>query len=331
MATPLMTTNTSFQKQSKVIHRDYLNERNDIPEQWRRFFNEYTPPKRGSFIQYMPIVGLGNFYQKDEGAAPVFDSPSEGLPFFTKFSTYSLAVMISKEARREDPLDLIARAPKLLAKSARDSKDKITVAMYNFAFSGGKLLPDGQPLISANHLMDPQISPTGGVYSASGLTYSNSLGASQLTPEALMDGDTLMESLIDDRGKKDKRTLRKLIVPNNPVLIQIAQEIVGTPTAPYENLKKKNVQENRWEVLVNRDLSSQYNWFLQAGNGEPGEDCHALTVWIRWNDGDKEWGWNTFTDPMTGNYCIISSFRLAIGAWQWQGIVGSTGAGPIAG
>jgi hypothetical protein len=331
-STGLMTTQTSFTKQTHVIHKEYMQWRDDIPEQWRTFFNEYTAPKKGRFVQFMPIIGLGRFQQKPEGAAAVYDAPHEGRMFFTSFSTYALGVSITKEGRIEDPLDLMAKAPKFLAQSARDTKDKIAVGMYVFAFGGGKLLPDGQPLISAAHPMDPQVSPTG-FYSGSGIYQSNSLGNMQLTPETLMYADNLSQSWVNDRGLKAKKTLTRLVIPNNSVLEQIAQEIVGTPTHPNEINRKDNPQHNRWKVQVNRDLVSQSQFFLQAENGEPGEDCHGLTVWIRWNDGDSKGGngFHSFEDQQTQNRVIISSFRLAIGAWDWPGIVGSLGGGPVSG
>jgi hypothetical protein len=333
MASTLMTTATSFQKQSHVIHKDYLAERDNIPEQWRAYFNEYTAPKKGRFVQFMPIYGLGRFAQKQEGTAPLFDAPREGPMFFTEFSTYALGVSITKEGRIEDPLDLFAKAPRLLSKAARDTKDKITVGMYNFAF-GPKRLPDGQYLISANHPMDPIVTgrSTNGVVitSGSGIYQSNSLGNQQLTPEVLMAGDVLSQSWLDDRGKKDERELIDLVIPNNPVLVQIAQEIVGTPTHPYTIARKENPQHNRWTVKVNRDLASQYQYFLQAAKGEPGEDCHALTVWMRWNDGSAN-GWKTYIDNITENRVVISSFRIAQGAWDWKGIVGSLGGAPVSG
>lgn len=333
MATSIMTTATSFQKQSHVIHKDYLAVRFTVPEQWRAYFNEYTAPKKGKFVQFMPIYGLGRMGYKQEGDAPLFDAPREGPMFFSSFSTYALGVSITKEGRLEDPLDLIAKAPKLLAKSARDTKDKLFVGMYVNAYT--KPLPDGQPLISANHPMDPEVQAYSAngqtIRSQSGIYQSNSLGNAQLTPETLMQADMLSQSWLDDRGLKDERELVDLIIPNNPVLAQIAQEIVGTPTHPYTIAKKENPQYNRWNVKINRDLVNQYGFFLQGHKGEPGEDCHALTVWMRWDDGDRDLGFHTYIDNITQNKVIISSFRAANGAWDWKGIVGSLGGGPVAG
>jgi hypothetical protein len=330
MASTIMTTNTSFTKQTHVIHKVYNQWKNDIPEQWRNYFNEFTPAQKTRFITFMNLIGLGNFYQKDELDAPVFDSPREGSLFTTEFSTYALGVQISKEGRLEDPLDLMAKAPKMLAQSARDTKDKIAVSMYAFAFGGGKFTPDGQPLISAAHVMNPIVTPTG-VTSGSGIYQSNSLGNMQLTPETLAYADMLSQSWVNDRNLKAHKTLRDLVIPNNSVLAQIAQEIVGTDTHPYTIARKENPQHGRWTVKINRDLPNQYNYFLQAGKGEPGEDCHCLTVWFRWQDGSKPNGFTSFKDQMTQNDVVISSFRLAIGAYDWPGIVGSLGGGPVAG
>jgi hypothetical protein len=327
-----MTTATSFQKQSKVIHKDYLAFRDSIPAQYEPHTNEYTPPKYGKFVQFMPVIGTGAFFEKDEGQPPALDALSEGIPVMATFSTYALAVMCSKESKIEDPLNLFAKAPRALRKSAKNTIDKIVVKMLALAFSQSQTMSDGQPLISGAHLMNPQISQGGPIYSASGLTYSNSLGNSQITPESLMDGDMLSQNLIDDRGNKDETTLRTLLIGSNPVQAQIAQEVVGTPTHPNEINRKKNLQHNRWDVQVWRDIpiSPTFNpWFLMAGKGDPGEDCHGLTVWFRWKDGQSGNGYHSFIEPWTQSPVVVISFRLATMAWKWQGIVGSMGGGGV--
>ena len=178
----LVTTNTPYQAATKVLERDYLNELDLIPQQYEPIINTYTPKDRRRFIQFLPYTGLGDMAEKDEGTAPIFDSPNEMIPFYTTFSTYALGGMVTYEASIEDPLDLLAKIPRMLAQSERDTIDKLAVGMLNLGFSAAKPLPDGQPLFSTAHPLDPVVTPTG-VVSRSGLTYSNSLGNAQLTPE----------------------------------------------------------------------------------------------------------------------------------------------------
>lgn len=322
MAGPLVTTNTSFQAATKLLDAKYKDELSSVPPQYQVVLNEYTPKDKKRYVQMLPYTGLGQFVQKGEGEAPLFDSPNEMIPFQAVFSTYALAAAVSREAQVEDPIDFLSELPEMFAKAARNTKDQLAVAQLNLAFSPLKPIADGQPLISTSHPLNPIVTPTG-VVSRIGQTYSNSLGNSQPTPEALRGAELQFEQMLDDRGKKDKRT--PVWVVCHPQMSQIFEEIIGTPTAPYENTRKVNIQYNKWKVFAWRDLSSPYAWFVMGDKGKPGSDCHGLTVWFRWQQ-----DFDSFRDPLTKNRVIVDSFRMAQGAWTWRGISGSAGAGAVA-
>ena len=322
MALSLWTTNAPFQAATHQLDEKYKDELNNVPPQYTVCINEYTPKDRRRYVQMLPYTGLGNFPEKGEGAAPVFDSPNEMIPFTAIFSTFALAAAVSREATVEDPLDILAELPAMMAKSSRNTKDLLAVGMLNNGFSPSKPLPDGQPLFSGAHPLNPVVTPTG-VVSNIGQTFSNSLGNSQPTPETIRAGELLFETMLDDRGKKDKRTPETLVF--HPQMSQIFEEITGTPTAPYENTKKVNIQYNKWKLFAWRDLSSPYAWFMLGPKGKPGSDCHGLTVWFRWQS-----DFDSFRDPLTKNRIVMDSFRMALGAWTWRGSVGSQGAGAVA-
>ena len=322
MALNLWTTNGPFQAATHQLDEKYKDELNNVPPQYTVCINEYTPKDRRRYVQMLPYTGLGNMPEKDEGAAPTFDSPNEMIPFTAVFSTFALAAAVSREATVEDPLDILAELPGMMAKSSRNTKDLLAVGMLNNGFSPAKPLPDGQPLFSGSHPLNPVVTPTG-VVSNIGQTFSNSLGNTQPTPESIRAGELLFETMLDDRGKKDKRTPEMLVF--HPQQSQIFEEITGTPTAPYENTKKVNIQYNKWKLFAWRDLSSPYAWFMLGPKGKPGSDCHGLTVWFRWQS-----DFDSFRDPLTKNRIVMDSFRMALGAWTWRGSVASAGAGAVA-
>ena len=322
MAGPLWVTNSPFQASTKAITEKYKDETNAVPAQYTVIMNEYTPKDRRRFVQMLPFTGLGNLIQKGEGEAPTFDSPNEMIPFTAIFSTYALAAAVSKEATLEDPLDIMSELPGMFVKSNRNTKDLLAVSQLNLGFSSLKLLPDGQPLFSTAHVLNPIVTPTG-VVSRIGQTFSNSLGNSQPTPESIRAGELLFETMLDDRGKKDKRTPVWLVF--HPQMSQLFEEITGTPTAPYETTKKVNIQEGKWKLFAWRDLSSPYAWFMLGDKGRPGSNCHGLSVWFRWQS-----NFRNFRDDMTENRIFADSFRMAQGAWTWRGAVGSAGAGAVA-
>ena len=322
MATGLYTTNNSFIASTHLLDEKYKDETDSVPAQYDVIMNTYTPKDRKRYVQMLPYTGLGNFIQKGEGEAPTFDSPNEMIPFTAVFSTYALAAAVSREATVEDPLDILTEIPSMMAKSARNTKDLLAVAMLNLGFSGLKLLPDAQPLFSPAHVLNPVVTPTG-VVSRIGQTFSNSLGNTQMTPESIRAGELLFETMLDDRGKKDKRT--PIWIVCHPQMSQIAEEITSSPTAPYENTRKTNIQYNKWKIFAWRDLSNPYAWFMLGNKGKPGGDAHGLTVWFRWQS-----DFDSFRDPMTKNRIVMDSFRMAQGAWTWRSAVGSQGAGAVA-
>src|ERR1700728_829854 len=249
MAGPLWTTNSSFQASTRMFDEKYKDERDAIPAQYTVVLNEYSPKDKRRFVQFLPYTGLGQFSSKPEGEAPKFDTPNEMIPFTAVFSTYALASSVSKEAQVEDPLDIMADLPGMMAKASRNTKDVLAVSMLNFGFSAP--IYDQQPLFSTIHPLNPIVTPTG-VVSRIGQTFSNSLGNSQPTPETIRAGELLFSMMPDDRGKKDSRTPVTLVF--HPQMSQLFEEITGTPTAPYENTRKVNIQHNKWKLFAWRDL-----------------------------------------------------------------------------
>lgn len=322
MATPLWVTNSSFIASTHLLDDKYKDELSTVPPQYPGIINEYTPKDRKRYVQFLPYTGLGNFVQKGEGAAPTFDSPNEMIPFTAQFSTFALACAVSREAQVEDPLDMLAEIPAMMAKAARNTKDLLAVSMLALGFSAAKPIADGQPLFSTQHPLNPIVTPNG-VLSRIGQTYSNSLQNLQPTVESIRGAELLFAQMLDDRGKKDSRTPITLVF--HPQMSQIFEEITGTPTAPYELAKKNNIQYNKWKLFAWRDLPNPYSWFMLGNKGKPGDDCHGLTVWFRWQS-----DFDSFRDPMTKNRIILDSFRMALGAWTWRGAVGSSGAGAVA-
>lgn len=322
MANALWTTNSPFIASTHLLDAKYKDELSNVPPQYTVCINEYTPKDKRRYVQFLPYTGLGNFRQKGEGDAPTFDAPNEMIPFTAIFSTYALASAVSREATVEDPLDILAELPGMMAKACRNTKDLLAVGMHNNAFSPAKPISDGQPLCSSAHPLNPIVTPTG-VVSRIGQTFSNSIGNTQPTPESIRSMELLFETMLDDRGKKDKRTPETLVF--HPQMSQIFEEINGTPTAPYENTRKINIQHAKWNLFAWRDLSSPYAWFMMGPKGKPGSDCHGLTVWFRWQS-----DFDSFRDPLTKNRIVTDSFRMAVGSWTWRGITGSAGAGAVA-
>jgi phage major head subunit gpT-like protein len=318
-----VSTRTSTQAQTKVLEKAYINASQEEPPLYDQFFNVITTNSKRSFATWLPIADLGTLEWKGEGQAPAYDQPYELIPYTANFFSYALAVKATEEADLEDPENYVGKIPGMLADSCRESKDLIFWNAVNTGFDPRVLGTDGVPLFSTAHPLGPISTPTG-VVSSIGANFSNSLGATALTPEALQQARILFRTLLTDRGKPDHRTPRTLMVPES--MEKVAKEISGSDQAPFSTDNRTNVlkgSDTGIKVMTNRYLTQQNAWYLCAGKGDPfsGKDNHQLFVAFKWDNRYKAW-----TDPETDNYSQKTSFRCTYGFAGWRGIVGALGS-----
>jgi hypothetical protein len=294
----------------------FINASTTIPKQYPRLFNEFnTDPKR-SIATVMPIAELGLFKGRQvEGAAFSMDSPSELIPITFTYSTYGLASAVTEEAELEDPLNLQAMLPKMLANSERYTQD---ITIWNTINLGASpLVPgsDGLPLFATNHPLGPIVTATG-VGSLTGQTFSNSLVNAPLTPESYRQAEILFETLLTDRGLPDRRTVKFLVC--SPQMAKTAQEVLGAKLAPYTNQNQPNTANDQAEIMVVRYITSPTFWMLAAGPGDwrNGGDANSLVVGYKWQSRVHSW-----YDNPTGNYGIRDSYRNTFGFVNWRGLV----------
>src|ERR1700676_990770 len=201
----IITTRTSIQAASKVLEKAFTNRAQKVPPLYQSYFNIIkTDPKR-SFASFLPIAELGTLRFKDEGTVPVFDQPFELIPYTTNYFTYALAAMVTEEGQLEDPINLMGKLPAMLSDAEQQSKDLTFWNTINFGYNANVVGTDGLSLFNTAHPLGPIATPTG-VVSSIGQTFSNSLGATQLTPEALQQAYILFETLLSDRGLPARRT-----------------------------------------------------------------------------------------------------------------------------
>jgi hypothetical protein len=315
-----VNTRTSTQLQTKVLEASFYNEiKAGVPPVYQSIVNVITPPAKRSVFTALPLAGLGTTEFKGEGQAPAYDQPYELIPISATFFTYALAVKATEEAQDDDIGNLVSEVPQQLARSSRVSKDLVINQIFNLAFNGNVIYNDGQPLISTLHPLGPISTPTGIVASAG--TFSNSLGPTALTPEALQQAYILFATLLNDRGLPDQRTPRTLMVP--VPMVKLAQEIVGSAKAPFTADNQINVLEGTVQVFGNRYLTNNNAWFVLGNQGDPfkGGDNHQLFAAFKKISAYKAW-----RDDETGNYNQKVSDRYTFGAAGWRGLVGSQGS-----
>lgn len=308
------STNTNEQSQTKQLVKTYWKTYVKAPPMFEVVFNTPKWPANRSFATTMPIVGMGLYGLKPEGAPPKYDNMQEGTPTTFTFATFALAYKITEEGREEDPERLYRRLPEMLAYSGVVSKEILVWTVFNLAFNGvGSVQPvlgtDGQPLVSSTHLLE----------GAPGQQYSNNGGATSLSPESFQNALLNYQLIPDDKGLPTYRTPKQLIV--HPNIISLGQTVLHSELYPYSSENRPNLTKGATALFSPRYLTLQNSWFLAAGKGDEEGDTHSLVAPFHWRDRVRTW-----EDDETGNESQRASFRLSTGWEDWRGFYGAIGA-----
>ena len=160
----IINTRTAYQAAKLVLEKAYTNRAQKVPPYYTKYFNIIkTDPKR-NFATWLPLIEMTTLRFKQEGTAPTFDQPYEGIPFTTNFFTYSLAAQVTEEAQLEDPINLMGKIPAMLADSEQVTKDVLFNNVLNLGYT--ILGSDGVPLFSTAHPLGPIAAPGSGVISS---------------------------------------------------------------------------------------------------------------------------------------------------------------------
>jgi hypothetical protein len=315
----ILNTRSSVQAATKVLEKAFTNRAQKVPPLYKKFFNVISTDPKRSFATFLPYAEIGTLRYKPEGQAPTYDQPFELIPSTFNYFTFSLAAAITEEAQLEDPIGFLGKVPEMLADAEQVTKDLTFWNTLNLGFNTAVNGADGQPLFSTAHPLAPRSIPGQGVVSMIGATFSNSLGALQLSAEALQQAYILFETLLSDRGLPARRTPVYLLC--GPQLAKVAEEILGTPYAPYTNQNQVNTARETVQLMVVRYITSPTFWCIAAAPGDIQGDSHSLVVGHKWENRVSSW-----MDPSTKNFNMATSFRSTYGFIGWRGIVGSQGA-----
>jgi hypothetical protein len=300
-----------FRLASTVVTKKYSNTTKKVGETYSEILNEIPADKR-AFIQIQEYTGMGVMSQMIDGQAPPLDKPQELNAFTATFLKYGLGYEYTEDAEDDDAPNFLAQCASDLAYSRIITEEQLYWNIFNQAFNAGVTGTDGVPLCSSAH-------PAAAL---PGLTQSNTGANLALSPEALFAARLSFKALYDQRGLPITRTPRWLLVPLE--LENTAGEILGSDDYPYSDENRKNMEAAKITKLrpkVSRYLTSPTAWFLLAGKGEPGSDCHGAFVSHKYKDRQKTW--------VEAKYSIFGHkayFRSTWGFYTWYGIWGTQGS-----
>lgn len=316
----LLTTRDQWYAQTRVQQAIVSNRAMEEPPWYPNIFQEIENDPKRTFLAIGAYAEMGLLQPKPEGAVPTYDEPFELIPSHFEFATFGIMTSITLEATYEDPMDLMGKLAPMMADSERVTKDVYYMSTINQGYNPVVTMSDGQPLFSQNHLLGPIASGVGPI-SAIGQTYSNSLGAVQLTAESLRAAELLLALMRSDRGLPQTRLQMYLMV--HPSLDKIAKEVTGSPNAPTSSDNRVNTEHQAATVLSNQYLVNENAWYLIAApQGINPQSGQSLITSHKFQNSVKVW-----YDPPTRNWNISDMFRSTWGARDWRGLVGSQGAG----
>lgn len=308
----LLTTRTQFSQhyldtQLPVLDHFINDGYNYRPDQYPMFFN--VSNMTNSISQAAESTGFGQFLQVNEGGNTTYDAIRQG---FTKNYiplTYTLGFRVTHEMMADDKHGLVSSMATALGRSAKETMETTFASIYNNAFSGSYLGPDGKSLVATDHPL------------VGGGTQSNMASpAVDLDVSALEAAITVFRKWVNDRGLKVRLIPKTLMVP--PDLAFVATEILKSPmrsdTANNTanaftagGMEQGTLQPKVYEYLTDTDA-----WFLLA-------DTRDLRARVKIRE-----AFNTMHDTDFDSRAIKTAgwFRCVAGWDGEEGIYGSQGA-----
>jgi hypothetical protein len=263
-------------------------------------------------------------HRRNEFENPRKDAPYELIPAHFNFFTYSLEVEFSEEAQTEDPMHMMGEAGEMFAFSEQNTKDRLYSGTLNQAWNPSYALPDGQPLISSNHLLDPVPGDFGPVSGKNQAPFSNNLGPTSLTPQSLNAAITILQNMLSARGLAIARDAVRLVIPSNAAMMQLAREITGTEAAPYTADNKTNPEHEALAPYAYRYLTWPSAWFVCASKTVLRKGMASMITSHKWQNRVRTW----YTDS-NNSWHMVNEFRSTFGPRGWRDIVAGQGGGPL--
>ena len=273
----------------------------DYEALYRKIFEIKTSDKR--FEKEQGVTGLPLAGLKDEGNTIPYSDPYQGFQKEYVMTTYALGTSVTREMYEDDQYGVINQAPKLLARSLRQTEETLAFNHLNRAFNTSYTGADGLSLCNASHTL------------VAGGTYSNQLGtAADLTQTSIETAVQNLMDFLDDQSLKIRVMPKSLVVAtaNNFTARKILETANAVGTA---NNDINPVPGLFSELVVSPWLTDSDAWFIvtDVPNGLVWYDRRAAEL-VRDNEFD------------TQNLKFATTARFGSGWTDPRGVYGTAGA-----
>lgn len=204
---------------------------------------------------------------------------------------------IERKLIDDEQYNIINNRPKLLALSAKRTREKHGASLFNNAFnatifSGG----DGLSLCNAAH-----------TWKGTDTTQSN-IGTSALSATSLAATRLAMRDFLDETDNILNARGDTLLVP--PELEQTAWELIMSDKKIDSADNNSNFFKGRYKVLVWDYLSDTNNWFLI--------DNRYAKIFLKWfNRIPTEFNKDKDFDSYVGKWSVYTRYSYGFSNWSW--------------
>jgi len=286
-----------------AIRQIFLDRYEQEPQVMPEVFNVVSSTKDSETDS--ATTGFGMLIETSELGALDYEDPVKMYKTVYSHKKYTKGFKVSKELMEDDQHNVIARLPKLLAKSTVRTTEYHAASVLNNGFSTSYTsYGDGNPLFSTSHDR-----ADGGTAQSN----ASSTGIT-LTETNLETGRLALEKVLDDKGQIVTFQADKLIIPVD--LRKTAQILTQSTLRPGTANNDVNIFEGVFKIVPWRYLTSSTAWFLQDSSE------HLLNFFWRVKPEFKS-DYNFDADAALYKVRI----RFSTGWSDWRGVWGSKGDG----
>lgn len=226
---------------------------NDFQTEYTELFEVQSSDK--AYEEVVQIVGFGVVPVKAQGASITYDSEVQGpVTRFTHVAYASGYIVTHEELADNLYTEVSNTRASALARSFRQTKERVAAGVYNRATTSGYVGGDGVVLLSTAHP------------NTSGGTFSNKLAVdADLSEAALEDLTIQIMQATDDRGLTISLMPKSLIVA--PANFYNAHRILDTPYQVDTANNNINVLKANGvipKLVVNHYLTDSDAWFIRT-------------------------------------------------------------------
>lgn len=286
------------------LHAVFFNAINQYEPIYSQFLHVEDSQKQTEQDQQM--VGVGAWDPVSEGDSTPFEGITQGYRTSYTHVTFRKGIRATAEVMEDELYGVMKKPTVALARGIWQRVEVDAADLLNNAFSTtaprGSSMADSVALISASHTL------------SIGGTQSNALASNaDLSPASLHEAIKVLETVKDEKGIQLFMPANKVIVPTASKFL--LKEMLDSEYKPQTSNNDINAVKSQGMVGVSSPyLTDEDSWFVTS-------DQHQLMFFWRIRP-----SFFKANDVDTQDFKCIGRARYSLGASDWRGITGSSGA-----